>query len=90
MRVSEGFSSRLVRKGCIPDYQVDMFIDDTWKMILPLSHFYFSEIFRDDRTVIFCDPDPVLNFENSVQVQPLSMKFKKLQIQVHMKSKKLI
>ena len=25
---------------------------------------------RDEQTVIFCDPDPVLNFENSVQVQP--------------------
>jgi len=22
---------------------------------------------RDERTVIFCDPDPVLNFQNSVQ-----------------------
>jgi len=25
---------------------------------------------RDERTVIFCDPDPVLNFQNSVQVHP--------------------
>jgi len=25
---------------------------------------------RDDRTVIFCDPDLVLNFQYSIQVQP--------------------
>jgi len=25
---------------------------------------------RDERTVIFSDPDPVLNFQNSVQIQP--------------------
>ena len=30
---------------------------------------------KDERTIIFCDPDPVLIFYNSVQVQPQSKTF---------------
>jgi len=30
---------------------------------------------RDERTVIFCNPHPVLNFQNSVQVKPQSKLF---------------
>jgi len=37
---------------------------------------------RDEQTVIFCDPDPVLIFENSVQVQPQSKIFLKCKVQV--------
>jgi len=42
---------------------------------------------RDERTVIFCDPDPILLFQNSVQVQLQSKLFLKLKVQI--KSKKL-
>jgi len=42
---------------------------------------------RDEQTVIYCDPDPVLNFQKSVQVQPQSKLFKKLKAQVQIKSK---
>ena len=41
---------------------------------------------RDERTVIFYDPDSVLNFEYSVQ--PSSKKFKEYKVQVQSKSKK--
>jgi len=41
---------------------------------------------RNERTVKFCDPDPVLIFENSVQVQPQSKNFFKCKVQVQMKS----
>jgi len=37
---------------------------------------------RDERTVIFCDPDPVLTFQNSVQIQPQSKLFFQLKVQV--------
>jgi len=57
--------------------------------ILPESTLWHSGSMatRDERTVIFCGSDPVLNFLNSVQVQPLPKKVKKLKIQFHMKSK---
>ena len=44
---------------------------------------------RDEWTVIFCDPDPVLSFQNLVQVQPQSKLSLKLKVQVQIKSKKL-
>jgi len=43
---------------------------------------------KEERSVIFCDPGPLLLLKNSVQVQPQSEKFFKCKIQVQMKSKK--
>jgi len=40
-----------------------------------LANTVFATYIRDERTVIFCDPDPVLNFQNSVQAQPQSKLF---------------
>jgi len=48
---------------------------------------FFSINSRDERTVIFCDPDPVLYFKNSVQVQPQPKIFFKCTVEVQMKSK---
>jgi len=39
--------------------------------------------------LIFCDPDPVLNLQNSVQVQPQSKTFLQLKVHVQIKSKNL-
>jgi len=43
---------------------------------------------RDERTVKFCDADPVLIFRNSIQVQTQLKKFLKSKAQVQMKFKK--
>ena len=42
---------------------------------------------KDECTVIFCHPDPVLIFRNLVQAQPQSKLFFKCKVQVQMKSK---
>jgi len=55
---------------------------DTWQKTM-VNKTYYREVTvcrndlysRDEPTVIFCDPDPVLNFQNSVQVQPQSKLF---------------
>jgi len=47
-----------------------------------------SQPTRDERIVIFCDPEPELIFLNSVRAQPQSKIFFKCEVQVQMKSKK--
>jgi len=52
---------------------------DIPRYFLVIVNFYcantFAFLIRDERTVKFCDPDPVLIFQISVQVQPQSKKF---------------
>ena len=45
---------------------------------------------KAERTVIFYDPDPVLNFFKSVQVQPESKDLFKFKVQVQIQSKRFL
>ena len=58
--------------------------------VLPLCYWKMTALNaspgRDERTVIFCDPDPVLIFKNSVHVQPQWKIFFKCKVQGQMKS----
>jgi len=54
------------------------FTDISHLISLDILFVFEGETCRDERTVIFCNPDPVLNFQNSVQVQPQSKLFFKI------------
>ena len=82
--------------GWILDTKFQKFSDKDWMWIFKKFIGYGSGVkksisahlcSRDEQTVVLCDPDPVLNFQNSVQVQPQPKLFLKLKVQI--KSKKL-